>query len=320
MTGTVKQFDPHPPVPPELGALVRIRAHARALGGAPGAEVSGLEPAGTGQRVRFQDGAIYESPRIEACWVHGAIGARYDAFGGAGGWLGLPLTDESATPDGQGRYNHFEHGSIYWTATTGAFEVHGAIRDEWASMGWETSFLGYPITDETGAPGGLGRFNQFEGGSIQWTSRSGAFALHERELPASLTAHADIVFDDSTPVGGTADLLLNRDGSFTYSGHLHNSSGFVGYTTSVVCVLVATSTATAYAFPHTGTVSGVDLPGSSDDDWGENGTRTETVEAWTDLWAGHEVSFHTEVDFDIAGLVDLVKKYYPYVLAVVEML
>ena len=314
MTGTVKQFDPHPPIPPELGALIRIGAHARALGGAPGAEVSGLEPAGVGHRVRFQDGAIYESAQIGPCWVHGAIGDRYDSFGGAAGWLGMPVNDETATPDGRGRYNHFEHGSIYWTPTTGAFEVHGAIRSEWASIGWETSFLGYPITDETGVADGQGRFNRFEGGSIHWTGAAGAYARHEQDLPAALTAHGGIVFADSTPVGGTADLLINRDGTFTYSGHLHDSSGILGFHTSVVCVVVVTSTATAYAFPHSGSV------GSSDDDWNHSGSRHEATDAWTDLWAGHEVSFHTEVTVDFAGLVELVKKYYPYVIAVVEML
>ena len=53
------------------------------------------------------------------------------------GWersfLGYPLTDETATPDGVGRYNHFQGGSIYWTPATGAHEVHGAIRGQWAT-------------------------------------------------------------------------------------------------------------------------------------------------------------------------------------------
>jgi uncharacterized protein with LGFP repeats len=75
------------------------------------------------------------------------------------GWetsfLGYPITDESITPDGIGRYNHFRKtdssgtrdGSIYWTPSTGAHETHGVIRDKWASLGWETSSLGYPISD-----------------------------------------------------------------------------------------------------------------------------------------------------------------------------
>jgi hypothetical protein len=81
--------------------------------------------------------------------VHGAIGAHYGALGGSGSVLGYPTTDETATPDGVGRYNHFEAGSIYWTPSTGAYEVHGLIRQFWAEHGWErNASLGYPISDE----------------------------------------------------------------------------------------------------------------------------------------------------------------------------
>lgn len=106
--------------------------------------------------------------------VYGAIGAKYAALGGEGGFLGKPLTDELGTPDGIGRYNHFEGGSIYWTPQTGAFEVHGAIRDKWASLGWERSSLGYPISDEQNRPGG-GRMSRFQKGVIYWTQQKGAW-------------------------------------------------------------------------------------------------------------------------------------------------
>jgi hypothetical protein len=66
----------------------------------------------------------------------------------------------------------------YWTPQTGAHEVHGAIRDLWASMGWEQSWLGYPISDEQDAPGG-GRISYFQGGSISWTPQGGA-VVHPR--------------------------------------------------------------------------------------------------------------------------------------------
>ena len=296
----------------------RIRAHASALGGAPGAEVSGLEPAGTGNRIRYQNGAIYVGTDTPACWVHGAIADHYDALGGSAGWMGLPKTDETGTPDGRGRYNHFEHGSIYWTPSTGAFEVHGAIRDKWATLGWETSFLAYPITDETGTPDGRGRYNQFEHGSIYWSPSTGAFELQAAELPASITAHGKIVFNDSTPIGGSADIALNRDGTFVYSGHLHDS-GAPDYSVTTTCVVAVPSIATAYTFTHNGDVHG-DLPGSRDDDWHETGSRQELTTTWIDLCAGHETTFTTDGSVDLGGLVHLVKKYYPYIAAVVALL
>ncbi|GAA0597883.1 hypothetical protein GCM10009416_40140 [Craurococcus roseus] len=120
--------------------------------------------------------------------VYGFIGQKYAALGGESGFLGKPVTDETGTPDGVGRFNHFQGGSIYWTPKTGAWEVHGLIRDKWASMGWERSFLGYPVTDETKTPDGVGRFNHFQGGSIYWTPQTGAWEVHGliREKWASL--------------------------------------------------------------------------------------------------------------------------------------
>ena len=81
--------------------------------------------------------------------VHGAIHAKYLALGAETSILGYPTTDETGTPDGIGRYNHFQAGSIYWTPNTGAYEVHGLIREFWAANGWERNpNLGYPISDE----------------------------------------------------------------------------------------------------------------------------------------------------------------------------
>jgi hypothetical protein len=81
--------------------------------------------------------------------VHGAIRDKYFALGAEASILGYPRTDESGTPDGVGRYNHFQGGSIYWTPGTSAHEVHGLIRGLWSSLGWEINpQLGYPMSDE----------------------------------------------------------------------------------------------------------------------------------------------------------------------------
>jgi uncharacterized protein with LGFP repeats len=99
--------------------------------------------------------------------VCGAIRQKYQELGGPTGFLGYPITDELATPDGRGRYNHFANsGSIYWTRSTGAWSVHGAIQAKWASLGWERSCLGYPISDEYGIKGG--RQSRFQNGTISY--------------------------------------------------------------------------------------------------------------------------------------------------------
>ncbi|MGW1817559.1 LGFP repeat-containing protein [Streptomyces sp. NPDC002125] len=124
----------------------------------------GANPDGRGRSRDYQNGSIYWSPQTGAHEVHGDIRLQYARLGGSGNFLGYPVTDESPCPDGVGRFNHFEGGSIYWTPETGAHEVHGPIRQTWADMGWERSFLRYPVSDEMGPP--ERRNNRFQGGHV----------------------------------------------------------------------------------------------------------------------------------------------------------
>lgn len=107
----------------------------------------------------------------------GVIDEKYQALGGATGWLGAPTIPESGTPDGKGRFRHYQNGSIYWNPATGAHEVHGSIRRRWQELGWETGFLGYPLTDEMTTPDGAGRYSHFQGGSIYWSPATGAYEV-----------------------------------------------------------------------------------------------------------------------------------------------
>ena len=109
----------------------------------------------------------------------GAIREKWLDLNGFQGVLGYPTTGELTTPDGIGRYNHFNgagnEASIYWTPSTGAHEVHGSIHNKWKNLGWETGVCGYPTTDESTCPDGVGRFNHFsKGSSIYWTPSTGA--------------------------------------------------------------------------------------------------------------------------------------------------
>ncbi|NBH02563.1 hypothetical protein [Amycolatopsis sp. SID8362] len=160
-----------------------IAQHYNAVGGSGSylGYPSGAEfPVSTGRRQNYQYGIIDYSSATGAWEVHGAILGRDYALGGPAGLLGFPVTDETGTPDGVGRYNHFANGaSIYWTPATGAWSTHGAIRSHWATLGWETGPVGYPTTDETGTPDGIGRYNHFtKGASIYWTPTTGAWGVY----------------------------------------------------------------------------------------------------------------------------------------------
>jgi hypothetical protein len=132
----------------------------------------GTTRSGTGRYNNFQNGAIYWKSATGAHSVYGAIFDKYAAFGWESGILGFPKTDEVGTPDGVGRYNHFEGGSVYWSPPTGAHEVHGSILARWSALGWERSYLGYPTSDEFAVSGG--RRSNFRYGYIQWTAATGA--------------------------------------------------------------------------------------------------------------------------------------------------
>ncbi|MBM7805840.1 uncharacterized protein with LGFP repeats [Geodermatophilus bullaregiensis] len=103
-----------------------------------------------------------------------AIAALYRRLGGTGGWLGSPTTGEQCGLRGGGCLQHFEHGSIYWTAASGAHAIGGAIRGQWGVQGSENGFLGYAVTDEVCGLRGGGCLQHFQGGSIYWTPATGA--------------------------------------------------------------------------------------------------------------------------------------------------
>ncbi|OJT21913.1 hypothetical protein BO221_24475 [Archangium sp. Cb G35] len=163
-----------------VGGEILVRYNA--LGGAGGilgrCTTSELAtPDGRGRFNHFQNGSIYWTPTTGAWAVYGQIRIKWEQLGWETSYLGYPLTNEMVTPDGVGRYNHFERGSIYWTEATGAHEVIGDIHTKWKALGWERSQLGYPLTDETKTPDGAGRFNHFQNGSIYWTQETGAYEV-----------------------------------------------------------------------------------------------------------------------------------------------
>jgi uncharacterized protein with LGFP repeats len=155
-----------------------ISTRYQQLGGAGGflaAPLTGEQgtPEGTGAYRHYQGGSIYWSPATGARFVLGDIRATWGRYGWERSFLGYPATDELATPDGAGRYTHFQGGSVYWSPATGARLLMGDIRATWARYGYERSFLGYPTTDERGAPDGVGRYTHFQGGSVYWSPTTG---------------------------------------------------------------------------------------------------------------------------------------------------
>ena len=201
----------------------------------------------------FQSGSdVYWTLQTGAFEVHGEIKRKYAQWGGASGFLGIPVTDESGTPDGIGRFNHFLNGgSIYWTPQTGPMTVSGAIRDKWASQGWEQGPVGYPVTDQvrwrTIDPS-VDQFiawNKFQNGAIVTTKNVTDFAglahitpdqlqylVHRavdnaiHQLPDNIGLYPEILTTGVTDWG--YDFEASTDRTVSYKLHGFHDNGVLG--------------------------------------------------------------------------------------------
>src|SRR5262249_41634720 len=145
-------------------------------------------PAVLGARMQnFQGGTIYWLSSAGAHALYGDILAKYNSIGGPAAY-GLPTTTQTFAPNIPGRRMvQFGSGNIYWTSTTGAHTVHGAILAEYKATASQVTYdgrnlqavLGAPTSDEGNVLGVSGaRMNSFQGGNIYWSSATGAHAVY----------------------------------------------------------------------------------------------------------------------------------------------
>jgi hypothetical protein len=132
-----------------------------------------------GGKNEFEGGTIFCSSQTGAREVHGVILQRFLNLAATGGLLGFPITNEEVIltkqgKDSGGRQSRFQGGTIYWSAASGAFEVHGAIRDLYEKLGGPLGKMGYPLTNETLVSSSDIRYNNFQNGIIIWRPGIGA--------------------------------------------------------------------------------------------------------------------------------------------------
>jgi M6 family metalloprotease-like protein len=113
--------------------------------------------------------------------IHGAIFAKWEDEGFAGGIMGLVTEDEkeaAKSPYGTtGRYSKFENGTIHWISNkTGdnvdhlqrgqSFITYSDLDKVYTDMGGTYSWLGFPVMDQEIRDGH--GYCEFEGGYIEW--------------------------------------------------------------------------------------------------------------------------------------------------------
>lgn len=157
------------------------------LGGAGGILGKPIAPErdcadGKGRFRRYEHGRIYFSAETGAHELRDAILTKWLTLGAEQSALGYPITDRLGV-DGPGdatqHFNEFQHGAIYSTPDTGAHELRGEILKKWrADDGKGRKEIGFPITDRRLVSDGVGRYNDFERGSIYWSPETGAHLIY----------------------------------------------------------------------------------------------------------------------------------------------
>jgi hypothetical protein len=139
--------------------------------------ISAATAINNGKEQIFQGGRMYyKNSSTKAFEVHGAILTKFLSSGGVNAW-GYPVSNESDVRNGAtllGKSSDFEACTIYWSGSTGAFEVHGDIREKYKSLNGPIGQMGFPTSDEGNIPGasGAAKFNTFQNGSILWFGSS----------------------------------------------------------------------------------------------------------------------------------------------------
>jgi hypothetical protein len=126
-----------------------------------------------------------------------------------------------------------------------------------------------------------------------------------------------IVFGGGVPVGGWSNLTVRQDGTYTFSGHFHDS-GATEYNMALVWA-VKDSQNKVYTFKHTGHVSGTFEPGSRDDDWSIDGQNDTLAQNWANIAAANFGSASANASGDLTTLMNEILGAVGVVLGVISI-
>jgi len=137
-------------------------------------------------------------------------------------------------------------------------------------------------------------------------------------LPSELHFDNDSIgFPGGVAAGGYAHLTLRKDGSFTFSGHYHDS-GSLEYNISTVWGIKDSSNM-LFTFPHSSHVAGTFEPGSRDDDWTIDSRNDEIARRWSALAAGTTSILRAEANVELINVTNSVIGVAGLVLGVIAI-
>ncbi len=144
------------------------------LGTATSGVICGLAAGGCGQV--FANGTLYWTA---GTGVRAVSEPALTAWGSRreGGTLGYPVSEYACGMAQGGCGQAFQNGRIYYTWSTGAHVLTGAVQDAWIAQGWEAGPLGYPTTDLICGMRDSGCGQVFQGGRIYSTPTTGTYPI-----------------------------------------------------------------------------------------------------------------------------------------------
>ena len=151
-----------------------MRKHIKPLGEAKSKIICGLSQDGCFQV--FENTHLYYTESIGVREIDGPIFDRWFEMGTEWGKLGYPKSNERELPDGA-TVQEFEHGYIYYTESTKAWDISGGILSVWQQQYTAENPLGYPTSSEQKTEDGI-TYQSFEHGNIYWTAQTGAWIEH----------------------------------------------------------------------------------------------------------------------------------------------
>ncbi|WP_454789713.1 LGFP repeat-containing protein [Mycolicibacterium lutetiense] len=189
-------------------------------GGPLGPRQGGVYAVGSGFAQNYAGGKMFFTPATGAHFMQGAILDKYESLGGpADGDMGFPTIDEGAGRAADSRNSTLsapDNPVIFWTPSTGARVVRGAINTAWDKLGGSAGVLGVPSDDEMFDGDVISQ--KFTGGEISWNRKTKAFTTEPPDLADQL-AGLDVPSDPASAIaaarreaGGVMGPLGAKDG------------------------------------------------------------------------------------------------------------
>lgn len=156
------------------GAIGTFYNKNKTMTGAPTANEKKLTSP-NGYYQTFKNGKVYYSTKSKAHFVkYGTFNNAYKTAKYEKGYLGYPTSEiKKFKYRSGGTYQNFEKGMITYSKQTGAQVMTTTMLTKWKSLKWERSVAKLPTKSMSCGLKDGGCYQQFEGGKLHWSKKSG---------------------------------------------------------------------------------------------------------------------------------------------------